>query len=180
MAFRAFIKKEAKMCNYSKEDIFNAFQAACFNFFLQVSLTGLVMSYVPNIDIVMPSRTTVLGIRFIMAFCMHLEYVDELYRGLRMMKYSTDHYDKFSYPIAAFMVGIFRFTGIVFCELACLIRLGSKNNELDVVAYYLPFDTIALIPKLYSLALSYNHPLKQNSNKPLIFMMERWSSKVDR
>jgi hypothetical protein len=39
---------------------------------LQVTLTALVMSYMPNIRIVMPQSPTVLGIRFIMAFCMHL------------------------------------------------------------------------------------------------------------
>ena len=70
-----------------------------------------------------------------------------------MMKYLPNHYDEFSAPVNAFAVGLMQFFTGIMTEVACILYLGSINQEIDVIIRFMAISSIARVDDFYANAL---------------------------
>lgn len=82
-----------------------------------------------------------------------------------MMKFSTNHPNKFSMPSVAFSIGLMQFIGGFLCEISCILFLSTQNATIDVIIKFVALAKIAQIDNFYWGALPNDNKLKRNINK---------------
>ena len=91
---------------YSRKKFFG-FLVACVVFQLSLSIFILVNAAQNSEEIFSESPPVEVGFsRFVAAMVMHIMMNDEIFNGMKMIKYSVNHPWKFSNPKLAFSAGI--------------------------------------------------------------------------
>lgn len=152
-------------------DVHDAFAAAVFVFFIQITLimilAMIVFGGLEGFAILLPSSLTILGARFVCSILMHLQVEADMRQGVSMMKYVTNHPHDFSNPYYAFMVAMMQCMGGLLAEIFCIMFLCSLNDPINIIIRFVAFGSIAMIDNIYFNALSPDHKLKKR--KPADF-----------
>ena len=70
--------------------------------------------------------------RFIAGMVMHVVVSSEIQNGLKMMKYSSNHWWKFQNPRLAWLSGFLQVTAMIFVAIINYIVITISYNVLDV------------------------------------------------
>jgi len=87
--------------------------------------------------------------RFVASMMMHINCERDIRNGLNMMKYSVNHYDRFSNVYATFFIALLSTIIAVITELNVMLILSSLPNILGVVMKYVSLAAISKIPGFY-------------------------------
>lgn len=165
MAFKALNWECMESMDLNNDEVQDAFQASVFVFFLQATLIGILAIIVftssEGFQILLPVDITVLGARFVCSILMHLQVEGDMRQGLQMMKYVTNHSEKFSNPFYAFFVALMQSLGGLAAEIFCIIFLCSLNDPINIIIRFVAFASIGKIDNFYAAALSPDHKLKK-------------------
>ena len=82
-----------------------------------------------------------------------------------MMKFSTNHPNKFRLPSIAFSIGFMQFIGGLLCEISCILFLSTQNATIDVIIKFVALAKIAQIDNFYWGAIPADNKLKRNIGK---------------
>jgi len=80
-------------------------------------------------------------------------------QGLQMMKYVTNHEEKFCNPYYAFFVGLMQSLGGIGSEIFCIIFLCSLTDPITILIRFIAFASIGKIDNFYAAALPGEHKL---------------------
>ena len=87
--------------------------------------------------------------RFVASMMMHINCEKDIRNGINMMKYSVNHYEKFTNVYATFFIAWLS-TAIAFItEINVMLILSSLPNILGVVMKYVSLAAISKIPGFY-------------------------------
>jgi hypothetical protein len=81
--------------------------------------------------------------RFICATILHLSCVDEVYAGLEMMKYASNHPYKFEHSSVAWLSGCLQYSSCLCVELANIGVICAANDTIDIVFNFIALAIIA-------------------------------------
>jgi len=103
----------------------------------------LDISNVPDIKIAMA--------RFICGMVLHVQCSGEIQNGLLMMKYSVNHYWKFSNYNTAFLAGFFQVTAMVLITLINYAVITIESTVIDVAKDFTALYIVAEFDNKFSL-----------------------------
>ena len=184
--------------NLESEDVYNAFYSSVTVFTIQCILLSFIFNqifYSSTFKIQMPSSPYTLGARFVCTILMHWQVEGDVRQGLKMMKFTANHWKEFANPFFAFLNGFMQFNGGFLCEIACLLYLSSIDNTIDVIIRFIALGSIAKVDDFYASALPSENKIKneackirvrnrrrniEKGERPLLFRFLRFVYKFNR
>merc|ERR1712166_485658 len=79
------------------------------------------------------------------------------------MKYAINHPHEFSNPIVAALFGFFYAVAVILLTIACVIKMCTEYELLDILNSYISYGIIVFIPNFAYAALPVGHILKTPS-----------------
>ena len=86
---------------------------------------------------------------FFTVLLLHLTCLPAAKDGVTMMKYALVHSDEFTSPRAAFTLGFFAFSSMLFAEFVNIVNSQTKKTVSDAIAGFIGFKCIIDIPNIY-------------------------------
>jgi len=91
--------------------------------------------------------------RFIAAMVLHIIMNDEIYNGLKMIKYSVNHPWKFSNPQMAFATGFLQAISMIFISIINFAVISSSGSVLDIAKDFTALAIIADFDDIFAVGL---------------------------
>ncbi len=93
--------------------------------------------------------------RFLATLLLHMELIQDVKQGLRMLHYLNQHPDEFeSGLVIAFLAGLLQCTGAFFAEALNLFMLATRSSVELCITFFVAFHVLAEIDNIYCEAIS--------------------------
>ena len=90
-----------------------------------------------KMKIIHPPDAFVMSARFLCSILMHLNVESDIWQGQLIMKFVTNHPDKFIMPKLVFAVGLMQMVAAFSVELACITFLSTIASPIWVIIKFM-------------------------------------------
>ena len=149
----AELKKVRRRLRYDKDNFLSQLMAV---WLFQVSFTVFILidaMPIPwveeewtgdgKINLQVLPKVKIAYIRFVAGMIMHVQVNSEIVNGMRMMKYTVNHWWKFKYHRVAFLTGFLQMLAMVCITLVNYLVITISNNVIDIAKDFTALMIIA-------------------------------------
>ena len=123
--------------------------------FFQISLIALIANdllVTGNLEDLLSNNTAMVFSRFVAIMIMHVYVLEEIQNGTRMMKYSLNHWWKFTYPSYAWIAGFLQVIAMYAIEITNIFVVMASPNIIEIVKDFMALTVISEFDDYFALA----------------------------
>jgi hypothetical protein len=91
--------------------------------------------------------------QFLACALLHIELVTDIHQAIFMLKYVSEHEDKFTNTFMPMLIGVMQLTTNFAAEIVNIIVLLTRHDLLHCLEHFVAFEMLTKIDNIYFLSL---------------------------